>query len=161
MAKINIIPSTQEHAEIVSANVRPEDAEELWATSYSRPEDVLSRALEYSEYALTGFIDDVPVCIWGVVSDSLLFNDGTPWMVGTHDLNNDRMAIAFLRHCRVPIMVMAEKYDKLENYVDARNKRSIKWLKYMGFTVEKDSEPYGVLRMPFHRFWMEKETKDV
>lgn len=155
MVASKIVPALPEHAEIIAASVRPEDRDELWASTMSPPIEAMTRGIHYSEESYTGMIDDVPVCMWGVVMDSFLTRSGTPWMVGSTDL--DRHAMTFLRQCRAPLLEMLGRYDRLENYVDARNKRSIAWLRFMGFTVDKKAEEYGFLKMPFHRFWKESE----
>lgn len=156
MATTDIIPATEDHVREIAKLVRPEDRDELWATAFCTPEQAMSEGLAMSEKAFTGLIDGVPVCMWGVVRPSFLFDVGTPWMVGTVDL--DRHAMKFLRRCRRPLLALFEGYDKLENYVDARNVRSIEWLRFMGFTVEEKAEEYGVLKIPFHRFWKERQS---
>lgn len=158
---VQILPAISAHAQYIGENVRPEDAEELWASSFSKAGEVIEKGLRYSDVAYAGIINGVPVCVWGVVKESLISDDGIPWMVGSNELNNDDVAKTFLRLCREPIMVMLENYDRLENYVDARNIRSQRWLRYMGFTIEKEPIPYGVLQMPFYKFWMVKENQDV
>ena len=109
--------------------------------------------LKFSEKAFTGLVNGWPVCMWGVVSEGLIGNVGTPWMVGSRLL--DVHARTFLRRCRKPLVEIFRGYDKLENYVDARNVRSIQWLRFMGFTVEDQTVTYGALKMQFHRFWKE------
>lgn len=150
--KTEIVQATPEHAAIIAANVRPEDRDELWATSYSTPEQAMVKGIEYSDASYTGMIDGEPVCMWGVVPDGLIFNSGVPWMVGSTAL--DKHSIRFLRQCRKPLMEILDRYDRLENHVDARNVRSVQWLKFMGFKIE-EPENYGVLKLPFHRFWKE------
>lgn len=138
----------------IADNIRSEDAEEIWASGLSKARDVIVRGIKDSDYVLAGYVKDDPVCIWGVVREDLLFNQGIPWMLGTSALNDNRKAWAFLRKCRKPVLSMMENYDRLENYVDARNVRSQRWLRYMGFTLE-EPKPYGALELPFHKFWME------
>jgi len=45
----------------------------------------------------------------------------------------------------------SEKFSLLYNYVDARNVKSIKWLRWLGFQLDEPA-PYGVRGLPFHRF---------
>ena len=155
MAITEIIPATLEHVAIIAKDIRPEDREELWATAYCTPEQAMTEGLKCSDIVMTGVIDGVPVCMWGVVRPSWLIDIGTPWMVGSTLL--DVHAMKFLRRCRRPLLALFEGYDRLENYVDARNTRSIQWLKFMGFNVDEEPVEYGVEKMPFHRFWKERE----
>lgn len=151
--KAEIVIATSDHIAEIGKKVRPADREELWAASLSTPENVMKRGLEYSDKAYTGMIGGEPVCMWGVAPVDLLFGLGAPWMVGTSDL--DEHATKFLRRCRKHLLELFEGYDKLENYVDARNVKAIRWLKFMGFAVDDKTQPYGALKMPFHRFWKE------
>ena len=162
MAGINaeILPSSKFAAHVISKSVRPEDAEEIWVSTLQTPADAMRLGMEYSEESYAGYANGIPVCMWGVVKECLLFNNGTPWMVASSKLDDPDITRAFLRRCRNGLMDMFKNYDTLENYVDARNTRSIKWLKFMGFQIG-EPEPYGVLQMPFHRFWMNKENRDV
>ena len=54
-----------------------------------------------------------------------------------------------------PIKWLEEKnkeYPLLVNYVDARNKVAIRWLRFLGFTFIRKIEKYGVGRKPFYEF---------
>lgn len=146
--------ATEDHIERMRDMVRPADADELWASSMMTPDRVMKRALGISDFALTGFVNDLPVCMWGVVTSSIIGNIGTPWMVATKHL--DRYAIPFLRFSKPQVMSLLDDYDMLRNYVDTRNTRAIQWLKWLGFKVEEKTEPYGMFKMPFHKFVMEK-----
>lgn len=151
MADVRIIPATTEHAQHIADNVRPEDRAEIWAACLQKPLPAMEAGMKFGE-AHTGIIDDVPVCMWGVIEESMIGNVGTPWMVASKDI--DSQAKVFLRHCRAPVMEIFGRYDRLENYVDARNGRSIMWLRWLGFKIE-EPEPYGILNLPFHKFHKE------
>ena len=60
---------------------------------------------------------------------------------------------AFLRRNKAYLSEMAQGFDTLENYVDARNEVSKKWLEWLGFEIG-EPEPMGVLGLPFHKFEM-------
>lgn len=152
--KVEIVPATKKHVEEIAAAVRPEDREELWAASMQRPEDAMLSGLRYSDQAMAGLVNGKAVCIWGVVPESFIGPMGTPWMVASMAL--DEHAKAFLRRCKKMVQAMFGEYEHLENYVDARNKRSIEWLKWLGFLVEPEPQPYGMLKQPFHRFTMRR-----
>jgi hypothetical protein len=44
-------------------------------------------------------------------------------------------------------------FPEMRNYVDARHARSIRWLKWLGFTIE-EARPMGFAGLPFHPFGM-------
>jgi len=60
----------------------------------------------------------------------------------------------FLRGNRMWMEDQKYKWLFLENYVDARHTLAIRWLKWMGFAMDK-SAPYGPDGMAFHKFHWE------
>lgn len=155
MVLVNIAPTKPIDISRIAERVREHDRDEIWAMAMQTPDAAMQYGLKYSEVIKTGFIDDQPVAMWGVVPLSMVPSIGAPWMVGTKDL--EQHAFTFLRRCREPLMELFKGYDTLENYVDVRNTMTIKWLKFMGFNLDKP-QPYGPFELPFHRFW---RTADV
>ena len=66
----------------------------------------------------------------------------------------DLHSFRFLRECGTGIVAISAEFTIIENYCDARNSITVRWLKWLGFTVE-EAEPYGVYNMPFHHFYKE------
>ncbi len=75
---------------------------------------------------------------------------GRPWLVGTDELED--YPVAFFRVSREIVEDMSAKYDLLENWTDARNTLSLRWLEWVGFTLEPP-EAFGPQGRLFHRFW--------
>ena len=146
-----IVPAAAEHIPAIAANVRAADREELWAAGCRSPLDCMRHGLDYSDKAWTGLMDGEPVCMFGCVPASILGNTGRPWLVGTKLL--DRHPLVFLRRCKGHVREMAERFDRLENYVDARNLRAMAWLAWLGFDIceQVRTGPYG---RAFFRFEM-------
>jgi hypothetical protein len=90
--------------------------------------------------------------MFGVVRRSLLCQTGVPWMLGSDDL--DRIGNEVGRQSRYYVNEMKKRFNLLENYIDVRQKRSIRWLKWCGFKMDP-AKPHGPHGMPFHRFFME------
>lgn len=151
-----IIPAEYSHIVGIADDVRPEDKAELWATNYSSPERTMKLGLDVSSRAFTGMVDDVPVCMWGVVTDSVIFRSGIPWMVCSKGV--ERVAKTFLKESKPLMVKLCDGYDRLDNYVDARNTRTMGWLKWMGFEFSEEPEPYGVLQVPFYKFWWVRDV---
>lgn len=150
-----IYPATIEHAQAIAPVVRQADIDEVWASSLSTPLRAMTSGIKYSKESFTGFVGDKPVCMWGVVQESLVGNIGVPWMIATEYLEKfDRV---FIRHCKAQALEIFNRYDTLINHVDARNKKAIRWLKWIGFTVETEAKPYGIKQLPFHKFVMQGE----
>lgn len=74
---------------------------------------------------------------------------GTPWLVGTDAL--DRCSRELITEARKTLAIWQRFYPVLRNVVDARNKKSIRWLKHLGFTV-RDPKPLGLAGELFHEF---------
>jgi hypothetical protein len=152
--KAEIVPAQIEHVPAIASNMREADREELRSAWCMTPLDCMFHGLRYSEKTWTGLIDGVPVCMFGCVPASILGNVGRPWMVGTNSL--DKYPLVFLRRCKREgcLAEMLERFDRLENYVDVRNKRAIQWLMWLGFDIRQPPELIGPYKLPFFRFEM-------
>lgn len=148
---VEIRPSVKEDIPFIAALARQGDVDELYASNLLTPFEAMTRGMRDSEETYTGLIDGAPVCMWGVVLESFIGNVGIPWMIVTETA--DKHQLTFLRQCRDDTMKVLSKYGTLFNYVDARNTRAIRWLKWLGFAVQEPA-PYGVFGLPFHRFYM-------
>lgn len=75
---------------------------------------------------------------------------GAPWLLGTELLRRYGGRLVRFGPCYVGEMLTL--YPVLVNHVDARNTRSIAWLRRLGFTIDAPAPigPYGEL---FHAFW--------
>lgn len=148
---VDMIPATIEHAIHIARHARREDVLELWAAGRTDPLSAMRKGMFNSTgRALTGMIAGEPVCMWGIAEGSLLGNVGVPWMIGSARL--DAHAMTFLRRCASQLDQLAAGYELLSNWIDARNTKAIRWLRWLGFTVEA-AEEYGFDRKPFHPFW--------
>lgn len=144
--------------EPLASNMRQEDRDELWAGFHLEPEkaiEISTTGVMLRHITKVGCYQFKPVCIFGVSEtpgSTALHRCGTPWMLGTTELEDH--AFVFLKYSRKFIENMVDSFDWLENYVDARNLKSIEWLKWLGFDIE-DAKPWGVEGLPFHRFTMD------
>lgn len=89
--------------------------------------------------------------ILGTGASNLFSNRGMPWLLGTDEIRKHQTW--FLKETRRQVQAMLRRHIFLENWVDARNITSIKWLEWLGFRLD-DPEPYGVAQLPFRRFEM-------
>lgn len=154
MIDARIVPATAAHIAEMLPHVRQADIEEFLAINGSKPEQVLLTGLKISTFACAGLINGRVVTIFGVAPGSMIGGTGTPWLVGTDDL--ERYQRTFLRRCGKVVNAMLTVYPYLENYVDARNHTARIWLHWLGFTID-EPQPYGIKNLPFHRFHMERK----
>ena len=138
-------------AAALAPRLRPADKREVMASHGHRPLSALTHSLRQSEVAWAGLADGEVMALWGVGSVALIGREGAPWLLGARGL--ERHKRAFLAFSRQGLAVMGARYAYLENWVDARNALSIRWLRWLGFTLEP-AQPYGRFGRPFHRFWM-------
>lgn len=149
---ITMAPATAKDALEIAAHARQADIVELWASGYTTPLEAMMKGIDVSDgRAMTGFVNGEAVCMWGIADGSMLGGVGVPWMIGSEKL--DKYALAFLRRCSGELSKMAQGYDILVNWVDARNTKAIEWLRWLGFEI-RPAEPHGFERELFHQFWM-------
>lgn len=87
--------------------------------------------------------------VGGVMTKSLLSGGGIAWLLGTDKLES--VWYAFARESRRVAEELTREYGVLENFVDASNTKSIRWLEWLGFHIE---EPVlSPLGYPFRKFW--------
>ncbi len=149
MPRIHVCDAEPFHVKQLAENMRQADIDEIWAASLRVPEDALNRALAHADKAWAVMYDDDVAMMFGVCPLSAISNSGIPWMLGSEII--EKFQVRFLRHCAYYVSKMAEDYDCLVNYVDARNEKAIKWLEWLGFEIH-EAKPRGALNYPFHRF---------
>lgn len=126
-----MVPATEAHCVHVAAHARPADVAELQAGSGMTPAQVLEYGLRISALCYTALVDGEPVAVVGVTPLSVLAGKGCPWMVATSRV--DRHARQLLEVSRPVVDLMAEQFPLLANFVDNRNVKAHRWLRWLGF----------------------------
>lgn len=127
--------------------MRQADRDEVFAASGRSPADALIFSLRKSSHAWTAMIDGVPEVMFGVGDLNVLAGVGAPWLLGTDAV--ERHYVAFLR-CSVGFRdQLLQRYSTLRNFVDVRNRASIRWLRWLGFTL---SDPVALRGHEFRLF---------
>lgn len=153
--KVTVRPVQPGDCEILAAGLRQADYDEVLAASGQDPLTVLLESVALTPKVQAALFDGRLACIFGMAPLGLLGDTGAPWMLGTSEI--DRHPSALMRHCIPYIAEMLVDRPHLINFVDARNVRSIRWLKRLGFEFHP-AQPYGVAGLPFHRFEMRLEN---
>lgn len=151
--EVTIRPMEAADAAIIARNAREADRREFAALGYLTMDQVMLTALLGDREALVGCADGEPAVAWGVVERDALAGLGTPWLVSTPLVV--RHTPAFLRRCSHYVTLWRHRFARLENVVHAENRLAIRWLGWLGFTVEAETKPVGVNGEPFRRFWIE------
>lgn len=150
-APYSIRPATLEDADALAPRLRLADRREIMASHGDKARQSLVRGVERSDEVLVGVAGDDVICMFGVRRPALLLNEVSPWLLAAKGVERHRAA--FLLASRDTVQEWKQRYSRLENWVDARNTLSIRWLRWLGFTIEP-AVPYGHFGRPFHRFWM-------
>lgn len=152
MAKLIVRDVRAGDVETIAANLRNADIDEIYG-SCGRCDylEVVREGAAHSTLLWTIEVDGAPAGVFGVTECAGV---GVPWMLGTPAL--ERAPKQLTKLGRAYVRLMSDKYATLLNYVDARSLKSVYWLARLGFTVQKDTEPYGVFGLPFHRFGMQR-----
>lgn len=147
------IPTTEEHIRELIYRIRYEDQMEIDAISGNRLGIVIRESVERSDEAWTAFDDEGIIAIFGVGRFSLLSDKACPWAVTTNLVEKHKKD--FAKATKIALNYWLNKYEELENYVDARYTRAIRWLDWAGFTVYP-AQPYGAFGQLFHKVTMRR-----
>jgi hypothetical protein len=133
-------------------NMRQADIDEVKASGGESVLVAIADSVAVSSLCWAVDIDDSLCCMFGCAPiGGLLSRSAAPWMLATDVL--DKHPLALMKTCRGYLSHMYSTYPHLLNYVDARNVKSVRWLRRIGFTI-LPAEPHGPLGMPFHKFEM-------
>lgn len=122
------------HIGSLACDLDPVDVTEITAATGEDPKDALIEAVRISDESVTVFDNETVIGIFGIAD-----HDGTgfPWGFFTSTLRNIPSLI--LRHSLETVEEWNEIYPQMVVYVLVENKRSRKYLEWLGF------EPTGVL----------------
>ena len=153
---VEIVPATYDlAAEVVS---RARDADRLEFSFAEHPPKpmgaIVTGMLKVSHRAKVGLIDGVPICVAGVIARTALSTEAHPWMVAAAEVEKPEFRRRFLEHSRDALDDLTKGYSHLWGVVHKQNKMAIRWLRWMGFQISK--ETFLVNEGVFHRFDMRR-----
>lgn len=153
MNKYDMFPPTKDHIEELATTMRQADKDEVWAAGNRSPKEALTRAVDASEWSVTGLANDKVIVIFGALRPSLMSNKAAPWALVSDNVVD--YVPMFLKLSKLFISRLYSEYDVLYNYVDVRNTAAIRWLKWLKFDLSPPI-PYGADQLLFHPFKMVK-----
>jgi hypothetical protein len=142
-----IVRAAPEHIQTIADRMREDDRREVEAMNDSTPAEALTFSLRKSSRAWTVVMDGQPEVMFGVGDINILAGVGAPWLLGTDAVLAHQ--VEFLRGSREWISQLLRRYSVLRNFVDARNAASIRWLRWLGFSI---SDPIMHRGHAFHMF---------
>jgi hypothetical protein len=140
---------TAEMIQFIADNMRQADVDEVNAASNATPLQAVTDGVKVSCMSSVAFINGDIVAVLGVVKNSTLTDNGIPWLLGTNNIVKHYRE--FLGASPGVLDAMIDVCPNLMNHVYVENKISIRWLKWLGFTLS-EPEPFGVNGALFHKF---------
>ena len=150
--RYELVQAAPSHIVYVASNIAQEDRAETLVMGFSTPLEALRRSAQASRDTRAGIVAGHPLVIVGVAQETLTSDVGHPWMLGTREVPSHARAV--MEGSREVITQYLQWYRLLYNIVDARHTRAVRWLRWLGFTIEP-AQPLGPKRALFHKFWME------
>lgn len=141
---IEIRKPEKEDCYVLASNMREQDKNELEALGV-KPLDALLEGLNSNIECHTVLEDGKILAMFGLNDVGYAI---VPWMLGSYEIEKNKK---FVCHWgKVVIRRWLEKYAYLSNVVHSENSVSIRWLKYLGATFEKEIHFDKHLFIPFH-----------
>lgn len=156
VGRLVIDHASRSDVDSLGMRLRGADIEEIRAASGLAPTEALRRSYDFSTHvwavrARNGQSIAPPIALWGIGPLSLVEGKGCPWLLASDAFETFGPDIA--RLSRPLLARMRNLYPRLENRVDARHTRAVRWLSWLGFAIDP-AMAWGVEGRPFHRFWM-------
>lgn len=142
---ITVVPATAEHAAALALRMRAEDAAECEAIGMT-PLASIEMSLRVSDLAYAAFVDGEVMGIYGVAPLTVLGDIACPWLLTADGAVRHRRA--FLEENRAFLRFALQRYPVLVTYVDARYSQALRWMRWLGFTVD-EAAPFGPLNALF------------
>jgi len=144
---VSVLPARYEHIAPIAIHMRQADRDEVMALGGHTPFEALEMSFEKSAEAWTFLLDGEPAGMFGVGTLNILTRKGSAWLLAT-DLVDEHWRV-FLRGSVFWRDQLLSRYDTLANLIDARNRNSIRWLRWLGAEI---SDPIaqkggGVVRL--------------
>lgn len=141
----------------MKGKLRKEDFIELKRRTGMEPYKVLVDSYRSSEVSYAGFVNGKIACAWGVASGSIIGSQAQIWLLSTDAMGDAPLAVA--RKTKNELQKLLHYYSYLDNYVDAEYSKCIRWLKWLGFTVEKPQK-LGVNGEEFCHFYIHNQQNN-
>ena len=153
MVNLTFVKPTVELIESIADDMRQADADEVWASNHHTPLESLKEGWWLSDFSTVVMCDNEPLVMIGLVKRDMLTGSGVVWMLGANRALKYKKQ--FFTQTKPVIDEMLTICPRLCNMVHSKNTVSIKWLEWLGFTIDEPT-PYGPEGELFHRFHLER-----
>lgn len=152
---LTLIELTDDHLLHVLEHMTPEDAAEVRAAGIDPLEAFMFGAKNSTILGAAVKDGDEPVAIFGCLADQSNPTAGIPWMVATPEFRrHPRDGMVLSRHVAER---MQWQFDRLHNLVHCQHITAIRWLSWMGFTIDID-HPTGPGEAFYYFHWSKDDV---
>ena len=123
-------------------NLHPKNIEEIKVSSGIDPTLCLAILWEHSIEKVTVFVNDKPVCLFGIVKPNNF------WLFFSADVIE--LPLSFFKESRKMVKRIHEVYGFVEGRIYEKNTFALEWAKFVGWTIDP-------LADGFYRFYCGKE----
>ena len=140
---IQVCPVETKHIKQIVSKMRLEEGIERVGLD---KEAIVKSAVNEASYVFTALIDGKPACMWGIYQQTMLSDTAYMWLITTPLVEEHQFF--FARKSYIYLAELKLHFRVIQGHVDSRFKRSVKWLKWLGFTIYPDMND-GTFRRPF------------
>lgn len=140
------------HFAALAASMRHDDRREALAMlgMGGGPALFLSMYCSREMYVVTDEAD-TPLCAFGVCQAN---NINLIWFIASKEIEKHKRDL--LQQTRGELDKLVDKYGRLENLVDVRSKKSLRFIRWLGFSVADEALAAGVNGELFYHFYKER-----
>lgn len=144
--------ATEDDIKEVAYRLRPEDAAEVRAATGADARLILPLSARDGRVILAAGLqeNDRAEILFGVDPIEGVDRAGIIWLVSTPVIYD--YPVEFVMRTQELLSRFHEDFDLLTNFIDERNTRHIKWLRWMNFVFLRRVESYGAENRPFLEF---------
>ena len=130
---LRMVSPESAHVDALLRLMVPRDLAAFAALGAEDPALVIKGGIAASTYGWCAVEGNEPLCIGGVVPQTLLSDVGRPWMIAQPGLRRHKKAL--LRESRARLVEIRRRFAVLRNYVADDYPESLRWLAWLGFRI--------------------------
>ncbi len=133
MTHVEIVHTEFEHIRAICENMREREREALRKLG-AEPEKYVTHEVASSFLSYTGLVDGQVVAMCGAKCAGILSDEAYVWMLASSLI--DKYPLTFVKHGRTALCLLKHHFRRLHGLVLCDFDRSIRWLEWIGFTVD-------------------------